>query len=127
VILAVNGASVVNANGYLDFTVAQSELTGPGTVTVDGTLSWGNGTMSGAGVTTIRNGVTLLTRTLNSGGTVNWDSGNLDIDTGAVISNLAGGTLNIGFDGRADTKPWAALRQRAFLLGMDFWRNDKQR
>lgn len=83
----------------------------PGTVTVNGTLNWAGGTIGGPGVTSIGSGavmaisggVTLLTRTLNIEGIANWNAGNLNIDTGSVINNLAGGTFNIGFDGNASS------------------------
>ena len=51
--LTIGGASVINTNGHLDFLVAQSTLTGAGNLTVNGTLNWANGTMSGTGTTTI--------------------------------------------------------------------------
>jgi hypothetical protein len=52
-ILTLNSASVVNPNGQLVLTVSNSTLTGRGSLTVNGTLNWARGTMSGAGVTTI--------------------------------------------------------------------------
>ena len=51
--LTLNGASAVNANGHLDFLVSQSLLTGAGSLTVNGTMNWPNGTMNGTGATTI--------------------------------------------------------------------------
>jgi len=110
-ILTLNGPSVVNASGQLLLTVANSTITGTGNLTVNGTLSWASGTMSGAGVTsvgtggvmTINGGVTLTARTLNNGGHVSWDSGNFTAGSGAVINNLAGATFDITFDGRLDT------------------------
>ena len=111
VVLTVNGASVINANGQLNLTAASSELIVSGDLTVDGVLNWASGTMTGAGITRIGSGgvlnisgnATLLARTLSNGGTANWTAGNLNIDSGAVISNLAAGVFNIGFDGRAST------------------------
>jgi hypothetical protein len=38
VVLTLNGTSVVNTNGHLDLTLASSELVGPGSVTVNGTV-----------------------------------------------------------------------------------------
>jgi hypothetical protein len=106
--LTVSGASVINANGHLDFLVAQSILTGAGNLTVNGTLNWTNGTMSGTGTTTIGGGGVLaiesggvtLGRTLNNGGTGTWSGGNLTMSAGVVFNNLAGGTFDITADGR---------------------------
>ncbi|HEX7469457.1 MAG TPA: putative Ig domain-containing protein, partial [Verrucomicrobiae bacterium] len=105
--LTLNNASVVNANGHLDFLVAQSVLTGAGDLTVNGTLNWVNGTISGAGVLSIGGGGLLaigsggvtLARTLKNGGTTTWAGGNLTASTGATINNLAGGTFDITADG----------------------------
>src|SRR5690242_2802858 len=38
--LTINGASVVNLKGQMDFLVAQSVLTGAGNLTVNGTVNW---------------------------------------------------------------------------------------
>ena len=106
--VTLSGASVINANGHLDFLVAQSVLTGAGNLTVNGTLNWANGTMSGAGTTTIGSagvlaigsgGVT-FGRTLNNGGTGTWAGGNLTMSAGVTFNNLAGGTFDITADGR---------------------------
>src|ERR1022692_2756414 len=105
--LTISSASVINANGHLDFLVAQSVLTGAGNLMVNGTLNWTNGTMSGTGTTTIGGGGVLaiesggvtLGRTLNNGGTGTWSGGNLTMSAGVVFNNLAGGTLDITADG----------------------------
>jgi hypothetical protein len=106
--LTLNGASVINASGHLDLLVSQSILTGSGNLTVDGTLNWANGTMSGAGITTIGSGGVLAIgsggvtfgRTLNNGGTGTWSGGNLSMSAGVVFNNLASGTFDITADGR---------------------------
>jgi MBG domain (YGX type) len=105
--LTISSASVINANGHLDFLVAQSVLTGAGNLMVNGTLNWTNGTMSGTGTTTIGGGGVLaiesggvtLGRTLNNGGTGTWSGGNLTLSAGVVFNNLAGGTFDITADG----------------------------
>ena len=107
-ILTLNGTSGVNANGILLLTVGNSTVTGGGNLTVNGTLNWASGTISGAGATTIgsggaliiNGGVSLTTRTLINGGHTSWDSGNLTASSGAVITNLAGAIFDINFDGR---------------------------
>ncbi len=107
-ILTLNGGSIVNGNGQLTLTVGNSTVTGPGALTVNGTLNWASGTLSGAGqifigsagVATINGGVTLTTRTFNNTGHVSWNSGNLTAGNGAVINNLSGGTFDVTFDGR---------------------------
>ena len=106
--LTLNGASVVNPNGQLALTVSQSVLTGAGNLTVNGTLDWANGTMSGTGTTTIGSGGVLaigsggvtLGRTLNQGGLGTWAGGNLTMSAGVAFNNLAGGTFDITADGR---------------------------
>jgi hypothetical protein len=106
--VTLNGASLVNPNGQLALTVSQSVLTGAGDLTVNGTLNWANGTMSGTGTTTIGSsgvlaigsgGVT-FGRTLNQGGTGTWAGGNLTISAGVAFNNLAGATFDITADGR---------------------------
>ena len=106
--LTLNGSSLINANGQLDFLAAGSTLTGAGSLTVNGTLNWANGTMSGTGATTIGSGGVLaigsggetLGRTLNNGGAGMWAGGNLTMSAGVTFNNLAGGTFDITADGR---------------------------
>ena len=54
--LTLAAPSQVGANGQLALTVSQSVLNGVGDLTVNGTLNWANGTMSGTGLTTIGSG-----------------------------------------------------------------------
>jgi hypothetical protein len=106
--LTVNGASIVNANGHLDFLVAQSVLSGPGSLTVNGTLNWADGMMVGTGTTTIGSGGILAIgsggvtfgRTMNHSGVGTWAGGNLTMTNGVIFNNLAGGTFDITADGR---------------------------
>jgi hypothetical protein len=106
--LTINGASVVNPNGQIDFLVAQSVLTGGGNLTVNGTLNWANGTLSGTGSATvgasgavaIGSGGVTLGRTLNNSGTTTWAGGNLTMSAGVALNNLVGGTFEITGDGR---------------------------
>src|ERR1019366_1581270 len=106
--LTLNGASLINANGHLDFLAAGSTLTGAGNLTVNGTPNWANGAMSGTGTTTIGSGGVLaigsggetLGRTLNNGGVGTWAGGNLTMSAGVAFNNLAGGTFDITADGR---------------------------
>jgi len=106
--VTVGGASVINANGHLDFLVSQSILTGTGNLTVSGTLNWLNGTMSGTGTTAIDSGGVLVIgsggvtfgRIVNNSGTGTWSGGNLSMSAGAALNNLPGGTFEITADGR---------------------------
>jgi hypothetical protein len=106
--VTLNGPSAIGALGQIALTVAQSVLTGPGNLTVDGTLNWLNGTMSGTGTTTVGSGGVLaigsggvtLGRTLNNSGVGTWTGGNLSMSVGAAINNLAVGTFDITADGR---------------------------
>ncbi len=123
-ILTLNGASVVNPNGHLAMTVANSTVTGLGALTVDGTLNWAGGTMSGAAVTSIStNGAvnitgnaTLTARTLNNAGVVTWNVGNITAGSGAVINNEAGGTFENTFDGRMNMATAPATFNNAGLF-----------
>jgi hypothetical protein len=76
-------------------------LDGAGTVTVNSLMNWTGGEMTGSGRTVIQPGATLnvsspsivslVTRTLENGGTVQWTgAGNLALFLGAVITNRAG-------------------------------------
>jgi hypothetical protein len=104
--LTMDGASIINANGEMDFLVSQSIVTGPGNLTVNGLLNWANGTMSGTGVTTIGSAGTLdigsggvtLGRGLDNGGTATWAGGNFTISGGNAVNNLAGGTFEVTAD-----------------------------
>jgi hypothetical protein len=106
--LTLNGASVVNANGQLALTQSGSVLTGAGNLTVNGTLGWTNGTMSGTGTTTIGSGGVLVIgslgvtfgRTLNHGGVGTWAGGNLAMSAGVTFNILAGGTFDATAGGR---------------------------
>jgi hypothetical protein len=106
--LTLNSASVVNPNGQLALTVSQSVLTGAGNLTVNGTLNWANGTMSGTATTAIGSGGVLAIgsggvtfgRTLNHGGVGTWAGGNLTLSAGVAFNNLFGGTFDITADGR---------------------------
>ena len=106
--LTIAAASTVNANGVLSLLVSQSELTGSGSLTVNGMLNWANGTISGAGalsigstgILSIGNGGVTLGRILNNSGTATWTGGNLTFATGATLNNLSGAAFDITADGR---------------------------
>jgi hypothetical protein len=87
--------------------LASGVLTGPGTVTVTGLLTWTGGTMSGSGLTCAAggmhvsgaNGKALLGRTLDNAGYAVWqDVGGLPFFSAAVWNNLPGSTLDIRND-----------------------------
>jgi hypothetical protein len=105
--LTINGSSSINTNGTLTLSVSQSVLNGAGDLNVAGTLDCQNGTMSGAGSTTIGSsgqlligsaGVTLARNVVNSG-TITWAGGNLAFSAGALLNNASGGELDISADG----------------------------
>ena len=83
-------------------------LTGSGTLTVRGDFLWTSGMMSGSGRTILEPGATLdlanpgagvfslNTRTLENGGTILWSgAGNLNMSSGAVITNRVGALFEI--------------------------------
>ncbi|HXJ74075.1 MAG TPA: hypothetical protein VNM37_14545, partial [Candidatus Dormibacteraeota bacterium] len=92
--LSINGPSLINGNGQLTLLVAQSLVTGPGSLTVNGVLNCPNGTISGAGALTINSGGMLaigsggitLGRTLNNSGSGSWAGGNLTISANNSIN-----------------------------------------
>jgi hypothetical protein len=105
--LTLISTSSVNTNGQISFLAAQSVLTGPGDLLVDGAITWSNGTISGTGALNINNhgvlaigsgGVT-LGRTLNNSGAGSWSGGILSISDGSSFNNLPGGTFDITADG----------------------------
>jgi hypothetical protein len=106
VIITTSGATVTlnTAADLADFTlgdgVASPTLSGSGTLTVRGNCLWSSGNMSGSGRTIIASGaslnfanasgISLTTRTLENGGTMQWTGvGNIAMN-GAVITNRAG-------------------------------------
>ena len=110
--LTVNGTSLkVDPTGVLQ--LASGTLTGPGNVTVQGTLIWNGGTMSGTGTTTIdpigtlditgTSSRFLDTRTIDNGGTTMFTGTGLLYGMNAgTFNNLAGATFdataNSGFN-----------------------------
>jgi predicted Rdx family selenoprotein len=101
------GNTTLNISG--DITVQDFELiygntiTGTGNGTITGTLNWLGGTV-GCALTVASGGVLNISGdgdkylsggVLTNGGTVNWSGGNIRLDYGAVVNNLAGGTFNV--------------------------------
>jgi len=87
---------------------ANGTVDGTATLTIGTTGVWGGGTMQGSGATEVANlatltmsgiGKALNTRTLRplSGSTVNWNAGNLTVNTGGNIDNT--GLVHVTFDG----------------------------
>jgi Putative Ig domain/PKD domain/RTX calcium-binding nonapeptide repeat (4 copies) len=96
----------VQANAALDvqnlvLSASGGELTGPAAVTVNGSLNWVSGKMTGTGVTrllgtsTIAGGPlsTLDRRTVNNSGTATVIGGGFNFTNNAVWNNLAGSTF----------------------------------
>jgi hypothetical protein len=86
----------------LDYDQSGGTFTGTAHLTASSSLGWSGGTMSGSGVTTLAMGgaltldggtKTLLSRTLENGGTGLWSSGDILGGTGTV-HNLAGASLS---------------------------------
>jgi hypothetical protein len=96
------------ADFTLGNTVTAPTLTGSATLTIRGNFLWMQGAMSGSGRTVIEAGATLnvanasaqgvllTTRALENGGTVFWSgSGNIALNSGAVITNRAGALVDV--------------------------------
>jgi hypothetical protein len=84
-------------------TLSAGTLTGPGSLTVSGMLTWTGGTMSGNGTTAALGGMTISGtanktldgRTLNNADTAIWTAGDVSGGNGAVLNNLPGATLDL--------------------------------
>jgi uncharacterized repeat protein (TIGR01451 family) len=108
--LDVQGGALVVSNNVtvpaLNFN--SGTIDGASTLTIGTSGVWGGGTMQGSGATEVANlatltmtgiGKALNTRTLRplSGSTVNWNAGNLSMNTGGNIDNT--GLFHVQFDG----------------------------
>jgi hypothetical protein len=102
----IGAALACNANISLANLVVNGTLTGTGVVTINGAMNWTGGTMSGKGETIIAPGSILNinsigslvfnTRTLENAGTTIWtNSGLIELSSGAVITNDAGGLFDV--------------------------------
>lgn len=87
-------------------------LTGIGTLTITGLLTWTGGTMLGPGRTVANGGIavsgsspTLNGRVLDNVATATWISGNFITNGSAVFNNLAGGTFVVQGNGRMGVFP----------------------
>ena len=81
------------------FVLQTGTLTGAGDLTLDGPFTLSGGTISGTGgfrtnaATTVNNATALLdSRTWNNAGAITIN-GRMNLDNGAVLTNLAGGTI----------------------------------
>src|SRR5579872_3016127 len=99
--LAMSGT--LTLNGTTSMTTLEHSagtLTGSGTVTVTGLLTWSGGTESGTGTTNANGGMTLTgqpsldTRTVNNTKTATWNGIEFVMVNGSVFNNLAGATWN---------------------------------
>lgn len=103
--LTISGGTVnLSGTGLVSpafMTLSSGALAGTSTVTVNSTMNWGSGEMTGSGRTIIAAGATLnvanpaqvlvRARTLENGGTVVWTgAGNIALLNGAVITNRTG-------------------------------------
>ncbi len=107
--LDLAAASTITANGALSLT--GGTLTGAGTLTVNSAMTWSSGAMSGTGTTEIAGGATLTISTataktlsqrtlsiLNTGIANVTGTGQIGLQTSAVIDNQAGGTFDVQVD-----------------------------
>ena len=102
-----SGGTAYFLRGFTTVTLSLTSggtLTGPGNITVTGTFTWNNATLSGTGSLTVaksavmniggNNQENLDTRTLNNGGQATWGGlGNIVFYNGAVFNNEATGTF----------------------------------
>jgi hypothetical protein len=94
--LAPSGASSFGA----DFRLSGGSLAGAGDITLRGRTAWEGGSMEGTGRTIVaasgtvnaNAGVLNLWRSLENGGTFNWQSGRIDMIE-AILTNLPGGVF----------------------------------
>jgi hypothetical protein len=103
--LDMSGGGKINFSGGQPITIDTlivtgfDSITGSDDLTVTRQFNWSGGVMSGTGTTTVADSATLtLTggeddqRNLVNNGTINWNSGNFTLNTGATFTN--NGTLN---------------------------------
>jgi len=99
------GNLVINTNLSVSNFDLETTITGTGSLTVNQTMNWGNGIMSGSGQTVIAPGAILnLTNSsliqlsgwrLENGGTILWNgAGALGLSLGGVITNRLGAFFN---------------------------------
>ena len=110
---AVSGAGTIqSSDGTTNVTVDttfpnlmlsnRATLTGTGTITVTGVLTWTSGTMGGTGKTVVTNALVLdgsnpknlHARTLDNVGTATWRTGDFNLNDGAIFNNLAGAVFH---------------------------------
>lgn len=109
---AVITSTTVTVNNPVNFgslvNLSSGNLTGAGTATMIGAMTWSGGTMNGAGTTQIDGGLTIsgassktlnTSRIVNNSGVANWTGGSFDTGNGAVFNNQATGTFTTNFDG----------------------------
>ncbi len=104
--LTLNGSS-----SMVTLEMSAGKLSGTGTLTVSGLLTWSGGTESGTGVTNANGGMTISgepfldTRTLNNPKTATWTGVEFLMLNGSVFNNQSGATWDhqsdsqIAFDG----------------------------
>ncbi len=112
VVINNGGTCTLDASASVTaFTLSSGTLTGSGTLTVNGLLTWSDGVMSGTGVTTASGGLTIsavagafagpnLRRTLNNtaGATLTGASGSMKLGADGVLSNQSGATFDVPGD-----------------------------
>jgi hypothetical protein len=118
--LSIATTAVINNSFTLNF----GTLTGAGDVTVNGLLSWNGGTvgvMSGSGRTIAAGGLEISSgaldgRRLENAQTATWltSGGDIFIQGGAVITNLAGATFDVQSDRELRVTP-QSTGQEAFI------------
>ena len=100
-----------------DFSLSGT-LDGNGDLTVAGTSSWSNGTITGLGTLIVPAGATLeisgpttknLRRNLDNSGTVLWTGGDVFSGDAAIFNNLAGALFDIQTDGSFNGNAFGAV------------------
>ncbi len=89
------------------FSMSGGTISGAGTLTVNGPLTWSGGTMNGVGTLNATGGANLSggtkflgdNRVVNLGGISTWSAGNFDFQTAPSLVNTMGGELTTNFDG----------------------------
>lgn len=108
---SIDSVKVLSGGLSVDVTttlaIAGGVVAGSGNITANGALNWSGGTITGSGALTANsalnisgsNAKTLRGRTLTNVLAATWSgTGNINVDNGAVIMNLAGASFNIQTD-----------------------------
>ncbi len=106
--LTLDGASLAKSNAVINFN--GGAIAGAGELVVEGLFLWTGGTLASTGGVTANGTLVIgnaierdLSGVLRNGGEGRWEAGTIRILANGVLENLAGGVLDLTFDGSTTT------------------------